>query len=68
MTFQCMCTLAIMTSYSGRADSGLRSLSLANQLQDEENVTRVVNIRAKNTAKDHIQGWQRFIGEINARQ
>ena len=43
-------------------------VSLLNQEQDGENVTRVANIRAKNAAKDHIQGWQRFIGQRNVRQ
>ena len=43
-------------------------VSLLNQEEDGENVTRVVNIRAGNATRDHSQGWQRFIGQRNARQ
>ena len=43
-------------------------VSLLNQEEDGENVKRVVNIRAGNAVRDHRQGWQRFIGQRNARR
>ncbi len=42
-------------------------VSLINQEQDGENVTRVANIQARKDGQNHSEGWQMFIGEKNAR-
>ena len=43
-------------------------VSLLNQEEDGENVTRVINTQAGNAARNHCQGWLRFIGQRNAKQ
>ena len=43
-------------------------VSLLNQQQDGENVTKICNIRAKKAAQSKYEGWTRFIGQITARQ
>ena len=42
-------------------------VTLINQEQGGENVTRVVTIRAKKNTDNSYEGWQMFIGEKNAR-
>ena len=43
-------------------------VSLLNQQQNEEHLTKFVGIRAERTAKRHSQGWPRFAKQRNVQQ
>lgn len=42
-------------------------VTLINQEQDGENLTKIVTIRASKNDQNRCEGWMMFIGEKNAR-